>query len=80
MCTYIVKIDDKLVKRAEPIFKDNDAIQEWLQTRIEDMFAQYVIQHTPKKSPDCNLVDRLRGIGHAPKDFDYKKELESRFE
>lgn len=26
------------------------------------------------------LSQRLRGIGKAPKDFDYKKELENRFE
>lgn len=26
------------------------------------------------------LSQRLRGIGKAPKDFDYKKELEDRFE
>ena len=25
------------------------------------------------------LSKRLRGIAHAPKDFDYKKELEERF-
>ena len=28
---------------------------------------------------EVRLSQRLRGIGHAPKDFDYKKELEDRF-
>jgi hypothetical protein len=32
-----------------------------------------------KKRNDLRLSQRLRGIGHAPKDFDYKKELENRF-
>ena len=30
-------------------------------------------------SDELMLSQRLRGIGHAPKDFDYKKELEDRF-
>jgi hypothetical protein len=32
-----------------------------------------------KKKNSLRLSQRLRGIGHAPKDFDYKKELEDRF-
>ena len=32
------------------------------------------------KKNSLSLSQRLRGIGHAPKDFDYKKELENRFQ
>ena len=48
---------------------------------IDDAIMEKV-RPTIAKGMDENplrISQRLRGIGHAPKDFDYKKELEERF-
>lgn len=80
MCTYTFKLDDKLVEQARPMFRDNNAMQEWLQSQMEFLFVQHITIHTSKKSSKPKLSERLRGIGVAPQGFDYKNELANRFE
>ena len=79
MCTYSISIDDDLMERVRPAFADKEAINHWMQAQIIGLLQQMATgmsQEQPKQS----LSKRLRGIAaHAPKDFDYKKELESRF-
>ncbi len=41
--------------------------------------CKYNIAIDDAMTEKVRLSQRLRGIGHAPKDFDYKKELEERF-
>ena len=41
MCTYTLKIDDKLVSRVKPAFKNEKAFQKWLQSQVEVLFIQY---------------------------------------
>jgi hypothetical protein len=78
MCTYNISVEDALMERVRPAFVDNEAINRWMQVQIVDLLQQMAIgleQGTPK----TRLSQRLRGIAaKAPKDFDYKKELETR--
>jgi hypothetical protein len=46
---------------------------------IEALFMQLATKLNRKKDSQKKLSERLRGIGHAPAGFDYKKELEKRF-
>ena len=80
MCTYTLKIDDKLVSRVKPAFKNEKAFQKWLQSQVEVLFIQYSTNIDKKGKTQKKLSERLRGIGIAPQDFDYKKELLNRFE
>ena len=41
MCTYTLNIDDKLVNRVKPSFKNEKAFQKWLQSQVEVLFIQY---------------------------------------
>ena len=80
MCTYTLTLDDKLVEQASPMFRDKNAMQEWMQAQMEILFVQYITIHSSKNSSKLKLSERLRGIGVAPKGFDYKNELANRFE
>ena len=79
MCTYTFTLDDKLVEKVRPAFADDKAIKNWLQSQIEVLFMQKAANFSPKTKSSQKLSERLRGIGHAPKGFDYKKELADRF-
>lgn len=79
MCTYTLKIDDKLVSRVKPAFKNEKAFQKWLQSQVEVLFIQYATNIDKKDKTQKKLSERLRGIGVAPQGFDYKKELLNRF-
>jgi hypothetical protein len=46
--------------------------------QVETLFKQ-MAEEARNKPQKLMLSQRLRGVGHAPKDFDYKKELEDRF-
>lgn len=80
MCTYTFTFDDNLVRQVRPAFADDIAIKEWLQSQIEALFIQFAKNFTRKEKNQKKLSERLRGIGHAPKGFDYKEELTNRFE
>ncbi|MBR5168349.1 MAG: hypothetical protein IKW86_09860 [Salinivirgaceae bacterium] len=79
MCTYTFTLDDKLVEKVRPAFADDKAIKNWLQSQIEVLFMQKAANFSPKTKSSLKLSERLRGIGHAPEGFDYKKELADRF-
>lgn len=79
MCTYRISIDDALVERVRPAFADNEAINRWMQSQIVAVL-QKMADNMQQELSRPMLSQRLRGIAaHAPKDFDYKKELETRF-
>ena len=80
MCTYTLKMDDKLVSRVKPASKNEKAFQKWLQSQVEVLFIQYATNIDKKDKTQKKLSERLRGIGVAPQGFDYKKELLNRFE
>jgi len=79
MCKYNIAIDDALMEEVRPVITDGMEEGAWVQMQVEALFAQMAENVRNKKKKDLRLSQRLRGIGHAPKDFDYKKELESRF-
>ncbi len=79
MCTYNISIDDALMERVRPAFGDNAAVSHWMQTQIVTLLQQ-MAESMQQKETKQTLSSRLRGIAaHAPKDFDYKKELENRY-
>lgn len=79
MCTYNISIDDVLLERVRPAFADEESIGKWMQSQIVSILQQ-MIEDRSQSTVRPKLSQRLRGIAsHAPKDFDYKKELESRF-
>jgi len=79
MCTYNISIDDSLIERVRPAFSNNAAIGFWMQSQIETML-QEMASKVNKEQPKMLLSQKLRGIAaHAPKDFDYKRELEKRY-
>ena len=78
MCTYNITIDDGLMERVRPAFADNTAIAVWMQSQVESILMQ-MASDMEEKSKKPRLSQRLRGIAHAPKDFDYKEELTKRF-
>ena len=78
MCNYNIAIKDALIERVRPAFADNHEITSWMQQQMEIMLIQLASQLDSKR-PVSGLSRRLRGIAHAPKDFDYKAELANRY-
>ena len=67
------------MERVRPAFDNNAAVSRWMQAQIVSLLQQ-MADGMQQKETKTTLSSRLRGIAaHAPKDFDYKKELESRY-
>ena len=80
MCTYNISISDEVMDDVRPAFADEDSLSRWLQQQMELLLIQYATSLKRKDSKGKSLSSRLRGIATAPKDFDYKEELENRYE
>lgn len=78
MCRFNIAIDDAVMEDVRPSITSGMDEDAWVQLQVE-MFFSRMAAEARKKSQKLMLSQRLRGIGHAPKDFDYKKELEDRF-
>ena len=79
MCKYSIAIDDAVMEDVRPTIAEGMEENAWVQMQVQTLFAKMAENARNKKRNDLRLSQRLRGIGHAPKDFDYKKELENRF-
>lgn len=78
MCTYKITIDDALLERARPAIGQDTDVTKWMQQQMEVILLQMAAQIDVANS-EKGLSRRLRGIAHAPKDFDYKAELANRY-
>ena len=78
MCRFNIAIDDAVMEDVRPSITSGMDEDAWVQLQVETFFSRMAAE-ARKKSQKLMLSQRLRGIGHAPKDFDYKKELEDRF-
>lgn len=78
MCRYNIAIDDAVMEVVRPSITNGMDEDAWVQLQVEALFSRMAAE-ARKKPQKPLLSQRLRGIGHAPKDFDYKKELEDRF-
>ena len=78
MCKYNIAIDDAVMEEVRPSITKGIDEDAWVQLQVEALFSRMAAE-ARKKPQKLMLSQRLRGIGHAPKDFDYKKELEDRF-
>ena len=79
MCTYHVKIDDAVMEEVRPSITGGMDETAWVQLQVEMLFSRMADEAKKHQHKELMLSQRLRGIGKAPKDFDYKKELEERF-
>ena len=79
MCKYNIAIDDAVKEEVRPSISKGMDEATWVQLQVEALFSQMAAKAKQRRSGKMMLSQKLRGIGHAPKDFDYKKELEERF-
>ena len=79
MCTYNVKIDDAVMEKVRPSITSGMNEDAWVQLQVEMLFTQMAAEKFAKTESTKKLSQRLRGIAHAPADFDYKKELANRY-
>ena len=79
MCRYNISIDDAIMEEVRPSITQGMDEDAWVQMQVQTLFAKLAENARNSKKNSLRLSQRLRGIGHAPKDFDYKKELENRF-
>jgi len=78
MCKYTISIDDAVMEKVRPTIAKGMDENTWVQIHVQMMFAK-MAEVANADGNSMKLSQRLRGIGHAPKGFDYKKELEERF-
>ena len=79
MCKYNIAIDDAVMEEVRPSITNGMEESVWVQMQVDMLFKKLAETARNKKKVGLRLSQRLRGVGHAPKDFDYKKELEDRF-
>lgn len=61
MCTYSFSFNDAAINRIRPAFKDDAAVQEWLQQHLEMLIMQFqVSSQTPTNGR--HSLSHLRGI------------------
>ena len=80
MCTYNISVDGDVLEKVKPVLPDNEAVEAWMQSQIDILLLQLAESLTHKPKAQTSLSSRLRGIAHAPKDFDYKQELANRID
>ena len=79
MCRYSIAIDDAVMEEVRPTIDNGIDEALWVQLQVEALFRRLAAKAVSKRKRE-SLSQRLRGIGTAPDGFDYKKELEERFE
>ena len=79
MCKYNIAIDDALMEEVRPTITGGVDETVWVQLQVEALFKRLAARAVAKRQ-HVKLSQRLRGIGTAPEGFDYKKELEARFD
>ena len=70
MCTYTFKLDDKLVERVRPAFRDDYAINEWLQSQLETFVRQFAEKLAPRKNKSNKLTDRILELSNLKENWD----------
>lgn len=78
MCKYSILIDDVVMEKVRPSITKGMNEEAWVQEQVEILFSK-MAESVSLNDHSLRLSQRLRGIGHAPKDFNYKRELEGRF-
>ena len=79
MCNYNVAIDESVMEEVRPSITNGMEESDWVQMQVETLFSKMAEKARAQRTQGLRLSQRLRGIGHAPEGFDYKKELEDRF-
>lgn len=61
MCTFNFSLSDASIDRIRPAFKDDAAVQAWLQEQLEILVMQYKVTPEAEK-PNIHSLSHLRGI------------------
>lgn len=61
MCTFNFSLSDASIDRIRPAFKDDAAVQAWLQEQLEMLVMQYKVTPLEEK-PHTHSLSHLRGI------------------
>jgi len=80
MCTYNISVNDSVIESIRPAFPDEKALEQWLQRQMDMILIEFAAKQKASVVGELPLSQRLRGIATAPNDFDYKEELENRYE
>ena len=78
MCTFSISVDDTLMERVRPSIAKGVGEAQWMQEQFNIWLTQFVTVKASETRSTMKLSQRLRGIAHAPADYDYKKELANR--
>ena len=70
MCTYTFTLDNKLVEQVRPAFRDDYAINEWLQSQLESFVRQFAEKLAPKKTKSNPINDKISELSHLKDNWD----------
>lgn len=62
MCTYSFSFNDTAIDRIRPAFKDDAAVQEWLQKKLEMLIMQFQVTPQQATRNSEHSLSHLRGI------------------
>ncbi len=62
MCTYSFSFNDAAINRIRPAFKDDAAVQEWLQKHLEMLITQFQVTTPQATTNSRHSLSHLRGI------------------
>ena len=83
MCVYSVSLDDKVMERVRPQFKDEATLRKWLEQQLQQVVAQYAQKLKNKAAGNPAWMDYQLSpeiLDMAPRERkpiygDYKEEL-----
>ena len=70
MCTYTFTLDNKLVEQVRPAFRDDYAINEWLQSQLESFVRQFAEKLAPKKNKSNPINDKISELSYLKDNWD----------
>ena len=70
MCTYSFTLDDKLVERVRPAFRDDVALRKWLQSQMEALFIQFAEKFAPKQNAFDAIKEKISQLSNLADDWD----------
>jgi len=72
MCTYNVRIDDRVLERVRPHFDDTDAMQQWIERQLQKVLEEYAAQYESQKEQETRaqvLLQKLDALKDDPEAF-----------
>ena len=70
MCTYTFTLDDKLVERVRPAFRDDVALRKWLQSQMESLFMQFAERYAQNQNTFDVIKEKIAQLSNLADDWD----------